>query len=151
MKNLFLIFCVVFMAKLCTAQRLTMDKVPPAAAQSFKVKFPNGSQPGWIKAGADAFEVQFFNGKKRQSATFDATGKWLQTQNEIGYNQAPGKVRSAFETQFEGYQLQEVYEIETPDKGLTYELTAFKGSKSFIAVFSAKGELISKEDGGEGE
>lgn len=124
-----------------------MDKVPPAAANGFKVKFPNGSQPGWIMAGAEVYEVQFFNGKKRQSALFDNTGKWLQTQSEANYGTVPGKVQRAFETEFEGYQVQEVYETETPDKGLTYEITAFKGVKNFMAVFSAKGELLKREEG----
>lgn len=151
MKNLFLIIVIVFMAQHTMAQRLTMDKVPPAATQGFKTKFANASQPGWTKAGTDIYEVQFFNGKKRQSASFDATGKWLQTQSEASYNQLPGKVKTAFETQFEGYQVQEVYEIETPDKGLSYEVTAFKGSKSFVAMFSAKGELLSKDEGEGGE
>lgn len=142
-----MIFCVLLLAELCPAQRLTMDQVPAAAAQAYKVKFTTASQPGWLKTGTGTYEVQFFNGKKRQSATFDATGKWLQTQTEINYNQAPAKVRTAFESQFENYQVQEVYEIETPDKGLCYEITAFKNRDSFIAVFSAKGELLGKENG----
>ena len=74
-------------------------------------------------------------------------GKWLQTQNEANYGAVPGKVQRAFETEFEGYQVQEVYETETPDKGLTYEITAFKGAKNFMAVYSAKGELLKKEEG----
>ncbi len=150
MKNLFLIFCMVFMAQLCTGQHLTMDKVPAAAAQNFKARFPSGSQPGWIKNGEN-YEVQFFNGKKRQSALFDAGGNWLQTQTEINYGQVPGKVQRSFENEFEGYQVQEVYETETPLKGFSYELTAFKGSKNFVAIFSAKGELINKEQGAENE
>ena len=111
-----------------------MDKVPASAANVFNVKFPNGSQPGWIKTGTEIYEVQFFNGKKRQSALFDNTGKWLQTQSEAKYAVVPSKVQRAFET-------------ETPDKVLTYEITAFKGAKNFMVVYSAKGELLKKEEG----
>jgi hypothetical protein len=147
MKNLILFLFCIATAAFCSAQKLTMDKVPPAAANGFKVKFPNGSQPGWIKTGVDVYEVQFFNGKKRQSALFDNTGKWMQTQSEANYGAVPGKVQRAFETEFEGYQVQEVYETETPDKGLTYEITAFKGAKNFMVVYSSKGELLKKEEG----
>lgn len=143
-------YCLLIVALLavtfCSAQRLTMDKVPAAAAQAFKIKYPNGSQAGWIKASATTYEVQFFNGKKRQAAYFDDTGKWIETHSEAGYNQLPGKVRNVFERDFENYIVQEVYEIETPDKGFNYEVTAFKGKQSFIAVFSAKGELVKMEE-----
>lgn len=145
MRKLSFLLLATFMFIFCTAQRLTMDKVPAAAAQAFKLKFPNGSQPGWIKASATNYEVQFFNGKKRQAAYFDETGKWIETHREANYNQLPAKVRNVFERDYEGYNVQEVYEVETADKGLNYEVTAFKGQQSFVAVFSAKGEVLKME------
>lgn len=146
MKHL-LLFLLLIATTLCTAQRLTMDKVPPAAARAFKAKFPEGSQPGWLSAGKDVYEVQFFNGKKRQSALFDATGKWLQTQTEMDYGKMPRAVQRAFEQDYQGYQAQEVCETDTPDKGLCYEVTAFNPQGSFVALFTAKGELVRKEEG----
>jgi hypothetical protein len=147
MKQLLLILFVQFFSLAGFAQGLTMDKVPSATAAAFKAKFPNGSQPGWGKAGADVFEVQFFNGKKRQSALFNATGKWIRTDSEINYGAVPMKVQNAFAREFEGYQIQEVYEVESSESGTTYEITAFKGARNFLAVFSAKGELLKKEEG----
>jgi hypothetical protein len=147
MKRQILLFLTILLSGACFAQRLTMDKVPPAAAQAFKMKFPNGSQPGWAKADTNAYEVQFFNGKKRQSALFDASGKWLQTQSEINYGQVPAKVQNAFGKEFEDFQVQEVYETELADKTFTYEISAFKGRENYLAVFSAKGELLKKEVG----
>ncbi len=146
MKKLTLILIASITTSFCFAQKLTMDKVPGVAANAFKQKFPNGSQPGWSKED-NAFEVEFFNGKKRQSALFDATGKWLETETEINYNAVPMKVQNAFQKEFEGYQVQEVYEVETPDKGTNYEITTFKGAKNYEAVFSAKGEMLKKEVG----
>ncbi len=131
---------------LCFAQKLTMDKVPAAAANAFKLKFPNGSQPGWSKEEKD-FEVEFFNGKKRQSALFDNSGKWLETETEIKYNTVPMKVQNAFQKEFEGYQLQEVFEVEKPENIINYELIAFKGTKNYELVYSTKGELLKKEEG----
>ncbi len=147
MKNILLLMLMAGAISFCTAQKLTMDKVPSAVASAFKQKFPNGSQPGWSKEGKESFEVEFFNGKKRQSALFDATGKWMETETEINYNAVPGKVQRAFETEFEGYQVQEVYEVETPDKAINYEITTFKGVKNYEVLYSAKGELLKKEEG----
>lgn len=142
----FLLFFLAISVDYAVAQTLTMDKVPPAAANAFKQKFPNGSQPGWSKEEGETFRVGFINGKKQQTALFDATGKWLQTESEINYGAVPGKVQRAFETEFEGYQIQEVFEVET-DKGISYEMIVFKGTKNYQAIFSAKGELLKKEEG----
>lgn len=146
MKKLSLILLAIIATSFCFAQKLTMDKIPSAATNAFKQKFPNGSQPGWSKEDKD-FEVEFFNGKKRQSALFDASCKWLETETEINYNAVPGKVQTAFQKEFEGYQVQEVYEVETPNKVINYEITAFKGAKNYEAFFSAKGEMLKKEQG----
>lgn len=147
MKKLTLILAAVCIACTLSAQTLTMAQVPAAVANAYKVKFPGGSQPGWTLAGPDIYEVHFFSGKKRQSALFDKSGSWKDTETEINYNALPAKVQRAFETEFEGYQVQEVYELETPDKGIFYELTAFKGTKNFAALFSPKGELLQKDEG----
>ena len=146
MKNIFLLVFVAGALNYCTAQKLTMDKVPADVAQAFKIKFPNGSQLSW-NAVTDVFAVQFFNGKKRQSASFDISGKWMLTETEINYNTVPEKVQSAFEREFDGYQVQEVYQVETSDKGTNYNITTFKGAKNYEALFSAKGELLKKEAG----
>ncbi len=147
MKKYTLILLTALISICGTAQTLTMDKVPAAVANAFKQKFPASSQPGWTKAGADIYEVHFFNSKKRQSALFEKSGNWLDTETEINYNALPAKVQRSFETEFEGYQVQEVYELETPDKGIFYELTAFKGTKNFAALYSPKGELLQKDEG----
>lgn len=147
MKNLTLLFIATLIAPFCFAQTLRMDQVPPAAANTFKQKFPNGSQPGWAKGKDNVYQVGFFNGKKMQTALFDNTGKWLQTETEINYNALPAKVQRAFENEFDGYKVQEAFEVETPDKGITYEIIAYRGPRNFAATFSAKGELLKKEEG----
>ena len=151
MKNVSLFLIATLIASTCFAQTLRMDQVPPATANAFKVKFPNGSQPGWAQEKENVYQVGFFNGKKRQTALFDNTGKWLETETEINYNAVPMKVQNAFQKEFEGYQLQEVYEVESTDKAITYEMITFKGAKNYEAVFSAKGELLKKEEGAQNE
>ena len=89
----------------------------------------------------------FFKGKKKQTALFDNTGKWLETETEINYNAVPMNVQNTFQKEFESYQVQEVFEVEKSDKVITYKLIAFKGAKNFEAIFSAKGELLKKEQG----
>lgn len=151
MKQLTYLLYSLMMGASCMAQTLTMDKIPVAVSRAFKVKFPDGSQPGWTKQGPGVFGVSFFNGKKMQSAEFDSFGKWLKTESEINFGKLPSKVQNAFTRQFEGYQVQEVYEVQMAGGDLNYEIIAFNASSNFTALFSAKGDLINKEDGLQGE
>ncbi len=145
MKHLLLLLFIAAAVSYCPAQTLTMDKVPAAAANAFKQKFPNGSQPSWSKEG-NAFDVDFYNGKKPQSALFDRSGKWLETETQLNFGALPQKVQSTYEKEFEGYKVQETYEVESPE-GITYSITAFKGNKNYEATFSDKGELLKKVQG----
>ena len=100
-------------------------------------------------AKAGVYEAVFFNARKRQSAQFDSTGKWLQTENETDFNQLPRPVSQALNKQFSGFQIQEAYQVETVDKGTLYDVSVFKGKENYEVTFSAKGEVLSKEAGKE--
>lgn len=126
------------------SQKITPNQVPGAVGSAFRARFPQAQQDSWQLADSGAYKVQFFNQKKVQSATFSDKGVWMETETEINMNQLPAPVSKAFSSQFEGFNVQEVYQVETP-KGTTYELTAFKGKDSYDLEFSAKGDLVSKE------
>ena len=148
------LFAVLLMSSMCfalSAQQITMDKLPAAVAGAFKAKFPEAKQQSWEMEKANVYEAAFFNGKKRQTAQFDNTGKWLETETEINYSEVPKAVDRTFAKQFDGFKVQVVNLVETPDKGTLYELEVFKGKENYEVLFSAKGELIKKEAGGQSE
>lgn len=147
MKTFSILFFITLATLNCPAQTLTMDKVPPVVSRAFKAKFPDGSQPGWSKAGVDVYVVSFFNGKKRQGAQFNGSGQWLRTDSEIHFGKLPMKVQQAFMRQFENYNIQEVYEVQLSGGDVNYEIIAFKAQESFIVTYSSKGGLLSKEAG----
>ena len=123
------------------AQKITTDKVPALV----KSKFPESNQQSWSMEGKDIYEVVFFNGNKKQSATYKEDGTWMETETEIKFAQLPRAVTVAFYKQFEGFSIQETTEVETADKGTLYELVVNKGKTGYEVQFSAKGELIKKE------
>jgi hypothetical protein len=143
----FTLFVVIalFSGTYAFGQHITPDKVPSQVGKAFRAKFPAASQDSWSMEDAHTYEVDFFNGKKKQSANFDDTGKWLETETEIGINQAPTAVVKSFMKDFGGFNIQEVDEQENPD-GTNYEITIIKGSQSFDLLYSAKGELLKKVD-----
>ena len=115
------------------AQKITTDKVPVLIYRAFKSKFPASNQESWAKESASVYEVVFFNEKKKQSAQFDTTGAWKETETEINFNALPRPVNAAFNKQFGGFMVQE------------YELIINKGKEGYEVQFSAKGELVKKE------
>jgi hypothetical protein len=131
-------FCFV-----ATAQHITTDRVPGQVGKAFRAKFPAAQQDSWSMEDGHTYEVDFFNGKKKQSATFDETGKWLETETEIGINQAPVAVAKAYMKQFTGFNIQDVYQQEKPDS-TSYEITIIKTHQSYELLYSAKGELLKK-------
>ena len=128
------------------AQKITTDKVPALVYRSFKSRFPASNQESWEKESKAVFEVVFFNERKKQSASFDTSGTWLETETEINFNQLPRLVSAGFNKQFGDFTIQETLQVETSDKGTFYELTINKGKTGYEVQFSAKGELIKKEE-----
>jgi len=146
MKNLMLILLFgSFFCSLSFGQRITTDKVPVLVSRAFISKFPASNQQSWSMEGKGTYEVDFFNGNKKQSATYEEDGTWLQTETEIKFSQLPHPVSAAFNKQFGDFTIQETTEVETADKGTLYELVINKGKEGYEVQFSAKGELLKKE------
>jgi len=135
------IFCTA-----AIAQKITTDRVPALVYRSFKSRFPASNQESWAKESKSIYEVVFFNEKKKQSASFDTAGTWLETETEINFNQLPRPVNAGFNKQFGDFTIQETLQVETADKGTIYELTINKGKVGYEVQFSAKGELLKKEE-----
>ncbi len=128
------------------SQKITTDKVPALVYRSFKSRFPASNQESWAKESAAIYEVVFFNERKRQSASFDTSGAWKETETDINFNQLPRVVSAAFNKQFGGFTIQETTEVETADRGTLYEMIINKGKEGYEVQFSAKGELLKKEE-----
>ena len=133
------------------AQRITMDKVPVLVSRAFNSKFPAATQQSWERETLAVYEVNFYNGGKKQSASYDTSGTWRETETAIKFDQLPHPVNAAFNKQFAGFRIQETLQVETADKGTLYELTINKGKEGYEVLFSAKGEIVKKEAAGEDE
>ena len=127
------------------AQKITTEKVPTKASSAFKAKFPAAKQESWSIESPGIYEVEFINGAKTQSAEFDETGNWLETETKMDFKQMPLPVTQAFTKQFEGFKIQEANEVETPRQSITYEIVGVKGKEGYEVLFTAEGELLKKK------
>lgn len=146
-KNILSIIAIICISLTAQAQTLRMDQVPKGVLQAFHAKYASAIQESWEQAGKDIYQVGYFYNKKSQTTRYDASGKWLETETEINFNQVPRAVSNAVSKQFDGYEIQMVSLIDGPSGDQTYEIILFKGKENYDVTFSAKGEVLKKEAG----
>ncbi len=144
MKIIFLIaLASIGVISVCSAQKISSDKVPAVVKSSFKTKFPTVKKADWEMEKSD-YEANFKIDGKETSANFDANGNWLETEIEIKTSELPSEVRIAVISYFEEYKLKEASMIESAEHGKCYEAEVEKGEETLDALFAPDGKLISK-------
>ena len=115
---------------------------PKNVADNFNKKFQNATKVKWDQEEKNEWEAEFKMNGDAMSASYDNSGKWLETEKELKKNQLPTAVQNAFNTQYAGYKLKEASAIEKPDfKG--YELGIEKGKEELEILVSADGTISS--------
>ncbi len=118
-------------------------QAPDAVKQAFAVKFPFATDVKY-EMEKDAFEATFKDKGVEMSANFDAAGKWLETETGIKSGDLPKEVSASVAKNFAGCKIFEVAKVETPDKGVCYEMDVNNGKEGFEVCFSSKGDILSK-------
>lgn len=146
MKNILVVMILAFTCHISvSAQKLSADKVPAAVKAAFKTKFPTATSASWELESKDVYEVNFTNNKVKQSAQFDAAGKWEKTEVQIASSELPKAVADAFAKAFPGYKITEAERAETPSSKLFYELEAAKGADKVEVQLLPNGEILKRE------
>ena len=146
-----LLFLLLLTGYFADAQTLTMDKVPKEVKAAFHAKYAGAQQESWELVASNTYQVAFFSAKKRLTARFDNTGKWLATETDVTNGGIPRAVSNAIGKNFPGFDIQIMSQIESPDGTLTYEVVLFKGRENYDVIFSAKGDVLKKEAGAPNE
>lgn len=144
MKNI-LLLCAVIISISAAAQKISADKVPSSVMNAFKTKFPNAEKVKWEMEKKTFYEANFILNNTEQSATFDAEGKWTETETEIPISELPQPVILTMRKQFSEYKIKEAASVENIQHGHCFEVE-IKKDKEIIDVFlNSKGEVLSKE------
>ena len=141
---LFSVACIV--AGFAEGQKLKDSDVPGAVKASFAKNFPKAKEVKWSKEGTSEFEAEFEIAEVEQSANFDQTGKWLETETEIKKSELPQAVQAAIAKEFAGFTVDEPERVESPGNAVLYEVELKKGKVRYEAQFSADGKVVRKEE-----
>jgi hypothetical protein len=126
------------------SQKITPDKVPGAVKQAFAKKFPAATDIKYEMEKKD-YEINFRDKGVEMYANFDATGKWLETETEIKESGLPKEVSASVAKNYKGFKISEIAKVETPDKGLIYEMDLKNDKEGYEVQFSLKGDVLKKE------
>lgn len=138
--SMLLVVAVFFLTQAC-AQKA---QVPVQVKQAFTQKFPTAKKAKWDKENATEWEVEFKMNHQEYSANFATDGTWKETEYEIKKSDIPTAVKQTLNTDFTGYDIEEVEVSETPE-GKVYEFALEKGENDLEVAIAPDGSVVKKE------
>ena len=78
------------------------------------------------------------------SSNFGLDGKWLATETEIKLSELPQAVTTTLSKDYAGYKINEAEKVETPDKGIYYEVALAKGKLKVEVELNTEGKVLKK-------
>ena len=143
MKTLMAIIMTVCLLPVSFAQKLTPDKVPANVRKAFMKEYPKAMEPGWRMAN-DTYQVMFTQNGKKFAAKFDKTGQWVDKEERISLKDLPAEVTASISKNFAGFKAYEAEKVETPNKGMLYNVGLEKEKEFQEVHFSLNGEVLDK-------
>lgn len=143
MKNIFLIALAIICAN---ATGCAQKKVPAAVDSAFKTKFTNATKVSWYKENNHEYEAEFTMNGVKYSANFSNTGKWLETERVITYEELPELAKQSFTNSHKDDNLKAIAKIETSEGKMYYEIEVKRllGPEEFF--YDANGKELQDDD-----
>jgi hypothetical protein len=83
-------------------------------------------------------------GGTKHAAKFDKNGQWIDKEERINLANLPKEISASIAKNFAGFKAYEAEKVETPGKGILYNVGLEK-EKEFLEVhFSLKGDILDK-------
>jgi hypothetical protein len=118
--------------------------VPTKVEKAFHQKFPEVKKVRWDKENANVWEAEFKMDGKEWSANFDETGKWLETEMEIGKGEIPDNIQRVLNEKYAGFKIEESEKTETME-GKFFEFEMEKGEKTIELRITPDGKVVSEK------
>jgi len=131
-----------------TTSFMSCDKdviAPQKVKDALAMKFPNATDVEWEKESDTEWEAEFKLNGKEHSSNFMQDGTWVETEYEVEESEVPQVVMDALNTNFEGYEIEEMERSETAD-GTVYEFVIEKEESEMEVVIYANGKILKKEN-----
>ncbi len=135
---------MTFLAVQTTTANILID-VPKNVMTTFQNLYPNATDINWDKFEND-YIAYFENDGNYSEATFDSTGKWLETSTSMEVEQMPDFIALYISENIEEAvdYYNNITMTERPDE-VRYDVSFATESYTVYLVFNEEGDLLSKE------
>jgi hypothetical protein len=141
MKNIIILITVF---SLISFSAYSQKTPPDNVRKEFAQKFAAASSVKWGSEEKNEWEAEFKLNGKEMSATFDISGKWLETEAEIKASELSANVVNTLKRDFAGFKTDEVSTIENPEmKG--YEIELKNKDNRLTVIIRVDGTVLKKE------
>jgi hypothetical protein len=142
MKNLLILtFIITFFSVSACSQKNPSEIVK----KEFSNKYATAKSLKWGNEEKNEWEAEFTIDGKKMSASFDNSGKWIESETAITEKELPISVAATLNKDFSGYRKTLIEIYESPEiKG--FELGLKKGKTSIEVIFDIDGKILKKTD-----
>lgn len=117
--------------------------VPENIKKEFMQKYPEAKVVKWDNEEGNEWEAGFQLNGKEMSASYDMTGRWLESEAAITFDMLPPAAQNTIKTDYSGFKPVETLILENPQmKG--YEVVLKKGNNRVTIVFKSDGTILKK-------
>jgi hypothetical protein len=137
MKKLILFIALAVFTLQSQAQKLMAKEVPAAVTTAFYKSYPTIKDVSWNKEGL-LYQGAYVSDKVDKSATYDVTGKLINTQMEIVGTALPGTAMNYVKLNYKEDEVNSASKITDANNVVTYSAEV----KGMELTFDSKGNFI---------
>lgn len=148
MKHLFLWLCflIAFTETLVAQDVIRKNAVPPAVVEEFEYRFSAAENVIWLKEGEQFYGARFQVNGQDAEAIYNPNGDWVQTEQEIPYQEMPDSARNYCRSNYPDYQAKAVKKVSTRKYGILYEIRVLGAAKQIGMTFDMHGKLVKEKE-----
>jgi Putative beta-lactamase-inhibitor-like, PepSY-like len=146
-KNL---IALVVVFALFSVSAFSQKNLPEIVKKEFTRKYATAQSVKWESEEQNEWEAEFTLNGKNMSASFDNSGKWMESETAITEKDLPAIVVNALNKDYQGYKKGEI-SIYEDSKNKGFELTMKNGESSIEVLIDNAGKIIKKTDKKENE
>lgn len=118
---------------------------PQNVLTTFQNKFTNAKKINWSREDASEWEAEFALNDQKMSASFDSSGKWLETETCINKKDLPEAVKTTLDKQYADYKLRKIESIQLPSFD-GYEIALKRGNVKLEVLADLLGNFTEKHE-----
>jgi Putative beta-lactamase-inhibitor-like, PepSY-like len=140
MKKIIILVAAISMISVSASSQ---KNLPENVKKEFNKKYAAAQSVKWDNEEKNEWEANFISDGIKMSASFDNSGKWLESETKIMEKDLPSSVANTIIKEFPEYKKGNIEKFENPEtKG--FELELKKDKTSIEVILDNRGKIIKK-------